>query len=477
MQDENNINRPVNPRRRRRTKEEIFKENYLPFIIAGVTFLLCAVFIISGIARSVAEKEAHEKAVAESIAAAEALKQKQDAEAAQLLAAAKTYAQAYDYDSAIDAIDSFSGDITSYPELLEKRSEYAIEKTQLVLWNDPAQVLNLSFQILIADSNRAYKDKSYGSSYNKNFVTIDEFEKILTALYENNYILVSLSDVYTKTTDSDGNVIYSANNLYLPADKRPLILTQTQVNYYTYMTDGDKDKLPDAKGAGFASKLILDEAGKLTNTMVAADGTTVTGAFDLVPILNAFVESHPTFSYRGAKAVLAVTGYDGVFGYRTNPSAEKTFGTEVYQQEIEGAKTIVQALRDSGYEIGCYTYRNIGYGNNSVNSIKSDLEKWKNEVAPILGDLDILVYAQNSDISSGTGAYSGKPFSTIHSYGFNIFLGFCKSGTSWAYEGGKYVRMGRLMVSGSNMAHKSSWFDGIFPALTILDSNRGSIPK
>ena len=42
------------------------------------------------------------------------------------------------------------------------------------------------------------------------------------------------------------------------------------------------------------------------------------GKYDLVPILDRFVEEHPDFSYRGAKAILALTGYNGVLGYRTD---------------------------------------------------------------------------------------------------------------------------------------------------------------
>ena len=49
------------------------------------------------------------------------------------------------------------------------------------------------------------------------------------------------------------------------------------------------------------------------------DGTVVTGSFDLVPLLEDFIAEHPDFSYKGARAVLAFTGYQGVLGYRTDP--------------------------------------------------------------------------------------------------------------------------------------------------------------
>ncbi len=476
--NEENANRPANPRRRRRTKAEIIKENYLPTIIIGVTIILCAIFIITAIVRAEAARKAHKEEVAASIAAQEELKREQDALATSLLSQAELHAKNYDYQAAIDIIDSFTGDITAYPNLLDKMAEYENLKSKLVLWNDPGQVVNLSFQVLIADSTRAYKDRTYAGAYNRNFVTITEFSKILEELYANNYILVSLDDVYESKTDSNGNAIYAIKDLYLPAGKKPLMITQTQVNYYFYMTDSNGDKIPDAKGAGFASKLIVDENGKLTNTYIDASGNELVGAYDMVPILDAFVESHPDFSYRGAKAVLAVTGFDGVFGYRTYEGAADTFGQAAYEKEVSDAKELVNALKNAGYEIACYTYGNVAYGSSSVNEIKADLKKWQNEVTPILGNVRTLVFARDSDITSRNSPYSGQSYNELRANGFGIFLGFANSdGSTWSYEADQYVRMGRIMVSGSNMAHNSSWFDGIFDPSKVMDTNRGNIPK
>ncbi len=475
---EEQINRPEKPRRRRRTKAEIIKENYLPTIIIGITIILCAVFIITAIVRADKARKDHEAEVAASIAAQEELKKQHDALSVSLLAEAEIYAKDYDYQKAIDTIDSFSGDITAYPTLLDKRAEYENLKSKLVLWNDPGQVVNLSFQILIADSTRAYKDRKYASAYNRNFVTTDEFPRILDQLYANNYMLVSLDDIYEAKTDSSGNTTYTPKDLYLPAGKKPLMITQTQVNYYFYMTDGNGDKIPDANGAGFASKLIIDENGKFTNTYVDASGKELVGAYDMVPLLENFVELHPDFSYRGAKAVLAVTGSDGIFGYRTYSGAASTFGQAAYEADVEGAKNLVTALRNAGYEIACYTYDNIAYGSNSLSSIRNDLSKWKNEVAPILGDVRTFVFAQNSDIGSRKGPYSGESYNELKANGFNIFFGFADGdGNTWSYEGGQYVRLGRIMVSGSNIKHNSTWFDGIFDPAKVLDANRGSIPQ
>ena len=39
---------------------------------------------------------------------------------------------------------------------------------------------------------------------------------------------------------------------------------------------------------------------------------------DVLTILEDFIEAHPDFSYRGARGTIAVTGYNGIFGYRTS---------------------------------------------------------------------------------------------------------------------------------------------------------------
>ena len=47
----NNSNPPVNPRRKKRSKMQIFKETYLPVIIGGVAIILIIIFIIGSITR------------------------------------------------------------------------------------------------------------------------------------------------------------------------------------------------------------------------------------------------------------------------------------------------------------------------------------------------------------------------------------------------------------------------------------------
>ena len=70
----------------------------------------------------------------------------------------------------------------------------------------------------------------------------------------------------------------------LPEGKIPFVLSEDDVSYYHYM-DGD----------GFATKLVIDDNGDIKCEYKKADGTVVTGDYDVVPILDSFIKEHPDF--------------------------------------------------------------------------------------------------------------------------------------------------------------------------------------
>ena len=465
---------PVPPRRqrRKRTKFEIFKEAYLPFVIVALAAILVITFVIGSVSRAV-EKNKLEKeasiAASESIALEEAQLQ---SEATRLLASAKEAADALDYQRAIDLIDTFKGDISKYAELSQKRAEYVQKMSELVIYSDPNKVPHLSFQMLIADPARAFVNEDYGNSYNRNYVTTDEFEKILQQLYDNGYMLVSIYDLVDR---SEGN--FYAGTLRLPVGKKPIVLSQVAANYFTYMTDGDEDGLPDKDGAGFPYCLDLDDSGNFVSKMIDAEGNEVVGNFDFVTILEKFIAEHPDFSYQGARAVLAVTGYDGIFGYRTNPEVRETQGSEYYAQQLSGAQKIVDALKAAGYDLACYSYEHISYGDSAVELINGDLGLWTEQVTPILGDVDILVYPYGDDINSSiSSTYDGDKYNALYDAGFRIFVSMDNYVEASAQVTESYFRQTRRWVTGAKMAYASETFEDLFNPAAVLNNQRGDVP-
>ena len=475
---ERNVQRRPNPRKKWKKKVRRFirkykplARKYAPLAIVSLVLILFLFFVVGSVRRGDQHREEQRR---ESLAAQEAQQQQYilwNQEANDLLVKAEALAAAYDYDAAIAMLDTFSGDMEDFNALVVTRERYVQTKETMVPWNNPSLIPNLSFHMLIAEPYRTFSHSGYGDTWKWNFITTSEFSKILQQLYDNGYVLVDMDDVITSTNTAEG-ITYEVNTLYLPEGKKPIMFTQTQVNYYTYMVDGDGDGLADRKGGGFASKLILDDTGKLTNEMVTKEGTTLRGDYDFVPILEAFIEQHPDFSYRGARAVLAVSGYDGLFGYRTDPETAKKISQDYYEKELAALPAVLDALRAKGYKFGCYTYGNLAYGEIKADKIKEDLAKWQEEVTPLLGEVEYLVYAKNSDISTGTGLYSGEKYEALKEAGFRYYLGFCESNSPWFVRTNEYIRQGRIVVTGNSLERYPKMFEGLFDTITVLDSNR-----
>ena len=465
---------PVRPRERRRNVSPIrrFKNETLPLIITGVTAVLILFFVIGSVGRLISNIRHDNQAALNASEAAMNEEQRQAKEAEDLLAEAARLATGYDYDGAIAKLEGFTGNKSKYPEMEIRLSEYKQQKSLLVAHNDPAAIPNLSFHVLIADPARAVSNRELGGSYNKNFVTTDEFEKILEQLYANGYVLVNMDDFIAETITGE-TVTYSSKPLYLPDGKKPVMITETMVNYFNYMIDSDGDGVPDKNGAGFASRLVVRN-GEIKAEMVNSTGETVVGNYDLVPILEDFIEKHPDFSYQGARATLAITGHEGVFGYRTNKAVLNTKGQAYYDQEIAGAKEVAAALKAAGYKFASFTYENKKYGDMAATAIQEDITKWTSEVLPIIGACDTLVYARESDISS-TGDYTGGKFNVLSGAGFRYFIS--NASTPSCKIGADYVRQLRIMVTGSKMAHAATDYAKYFDAKVVLNDKRGNVPQ
>lgn len=461
----NRNQRPGNPRRRRPTKAQIFKERYLPLIIVALTVVMLLIIIIGSIVRAVQRNNIATEA---SIAAAQE-QARLNQEASDIQARAEAMVVHYDYEGAIELINSFSGNLADYPALSSLLSQYQGAQSQMVAWEDPNSIMNLSFNMLMADPARAFADEEYGSAFRKNYITLTEFSNILEQLYANGYILVSLEDFVTTQFNDDGSMVYTAKTVYLPSGKKPVILTQTNVNYDKYLVDGDGDGHPDAGGCGFASRLFVDTDGSVQCEYIDANGETLYGAYDLIPILDAFVAEHPDFSFKGAKAVIAVSGHEGVFGYRTNADAEMEYGAEAFYQYTSDATYVADTLRANGYELASYTYENTGYGMMNLEEIQADIGLWCSEVLPIITESDTIVFAQNSDLSDGL-IYMGDKHNTLQDAGFRYYIGFCTDGQPWTIIVDDYIRQGRVQVSGSTLSNNPEWFADLFDASTVLDT-------
>lgn len=460
-------------RRRRPSRAQIIKEVYLPPIILCLSVLLVLAMAVGSVSNAVKLKRINDdRKKQESEAAAQAADQAEQ-EYKVLMDQAEKLAIGYDYQGAYDLLKDYHvDDALLQQELDNKKAAYLQTQESMQEWKDVNAIANLSFHVLIHDPQRAFADKEYGGQYNRNFVTTGEFSKILDQLYSGGYVLVDFNSFVSSNTGLDGNKSFFVNPILLPQGKKPIMITETMVNYFAYMVDSNKDGDPDAGGAGFANKLVVTQSGDIKAQYVDASGQTLTGDYDLVPILEEFIKAHPDFSYRGARATLAVTGTEGVFGYRTNTSYISAKGQEFYEMECAQAKVLVDALREKGYTIACYTYNNENYRNLSVAQIKTDIQNWSSQIVPIVGDVDTMVFARESDIDD----YSGNKFSVLYDAGFRFFVG--KAAAPKADINNTFIHQLRLMVTGNAMGWSSSQFTGYFDCNVVVDlASRGNIPN
>lgn len=387
-----------------------------------------------------------------------------------LVARADALAAGYDYDGAITVLREYGDGWNLVEELSAANDRYTSAKSQLVKWENMSSIPMLSFNNLIADTSRAFDGDDRQDTYNLHYATVTEFKSILQALYDKGYVLVRLHDLGSMQLDMSGETLMKQGEIYLPAGKMPVILAQDDTNYYENLIDSDGDHLPDAGGDGFASRIVLDENGEPTCEYVDASGQTLTGDYDLVPILNSFIKEHPDFSYHGARAVLSVTGYQGVFGYRTHPDYETTLGADAYQQEIRSAQQVATALKEQGWELASHSFGNINVGSADLESLSSDLQKWTNQVQPIVGETDIMLYPYG-DIG-GVDEYSGERYDAVYGAGFRYFSNTDNSILSWMQYTDRYIRISRLAVNGFRLVNGKEVFSALFDASAVLDPAR-----
>ena len=233
-----------------------------------------------------------------------------------------------------------------------------------------APVRNIFFHSLILYPELAFSKNDKAADIFKNYmITKTEFMKILRELYKNKFVLIDIKSIYG--VDSTGNVF--SKNPEVPAGKKPLILSLDDLSYYNFM-----------KGRGFASKLVLDKDGNVATQVITPEGKTlITRDGDAVPIIDDFVKTHPDFSVNGAKGVIALTGYQGILGYRMINSGQ-----------ADDAKNIVEKLKATGWRFASHSYshdKSFGTGKISLDDLKIDTQKWNKEIEPLVGGTDIYV--------------------------------------------------------------------------------------
>ena len=380
---------------------------------------------------------------------------------------AKHYAQQYDYDKAIELLKS-SPSYETNTKFRKVAKKYKEKKDSCVSW-PLDQVTHVFYHTLIKDTSKAFDGDYKSGDYDQVMTTIDEFNQITQSMYDKGYVMVSIYDM--ATADENGNM--NMGEILLPPGKVPFVLSQDDVCYYHYM-DGD----------GFASKLVVDEEGKVRNEYVEDDGSISTGDYDMVPLIDRFVEEHPDFSYRGAKGIVALTGYNGILGYRTDSSyetrpddldADKVKWLDEHPDfdlntERENAARVAQAMKDEGWLFASHTWGHQNVSQVSLERLQADTQKFKENVDPLIGGTDIIIFAFGADLT-GAEDYSGEKFEYLKSQGYNYYCNV-DSSQYFVQIRSNYFRQGRRNLDGYRMYYNPELLTDLFDAQSVFDSSR-----
>lgn len=470
------IERLRRERRRKRRRQAMIMR---AIVLGGLILILVgAIVLISFQVKRSKQKKAEEKARQEKLIQEEEERNRQRKEA---IAEADIMAMGYDYDGAIELLRSLEN-YDQDADIIAKIADYEATKSTMVAVNMD-EVTHIFYHSLVVDPERGFAgNDSAAAGFKQWMTTVDEFNKITQAMYDNGYVLVDLHDLVNQTTDEDGTVHFTTNQIMLPEGKKPFVLSLDDLSYYH-----------SYDGRGTASKMILDENGKPTCEYIQADGTTVVGAYDCVPLLDQFLEEHPDGAYHGARGTIALTGYNGILGYRTDIAYKTGENLTADQQawldnhpnfdwdkECAEAKKVAEGMIADGWKFASHTWGHIRVGDASLESIKTDTEKWMNYVAPLIGGTDTIIFAHGQDLADWHDySADNEKFAYLKSQGFNFFCNV-DSSQYFLQIRDNYVRQGRRNLDGfrlwNDVHGEKNRTNDLFDASQILDPARTDMP-
>ncbi|MBE5746092.1 MAG: hypothetical protein E7359_02260 [Clostridiales bacterium] len=306
---------------------------------------------------------------------------------------AREYANNSEYKNAVEYLENKSNlfkDKSTINSLITHYSKFFV-KDGLVYCEIPPKIITLNK--LIAYPLNAFNENINSENYDKNYITNNEFKNLLQELYLNDYMLINISDIYEYENEK-----IIKKDLYLPSNKKPLILLFNNINYY-------QEENP------FIDKFIIDSKNKIACfNSKQTEKEQISYNTDFIPILEEFISNNKNFSFNNAKALISINKSGNVLGYdisKNNPN---------YSLEIQSLKKIVSHLKELGYQFSYVSFID-DLNNNEV--IETEFSFIQQELFPIFSNLKIFV----SNFSNKLCNYYYK----LNEIGFNIFIDFTEN--------------------------------------------------
>lgn len=290
------------------------------------------------------------------------------------------------------------------------------------------------------------KDKNGLMRYDSDCINVQEFKNLLEELYKNGYSLIDINETYYEDTDGKMKLVESVQ---VPKGRKPLIFSVDDVVY-------DVKK----RGNGMVDFLTVNKENQIVSGTYQKDGSVVySDDNEFVPILEKFIEKHPDFSSKGARMTLCMTGFTGVFGYRTDADYEGD-----RDAEIAKAKKVTKRLKELGYSFASHSYGHYDVTKHTVTSLKKDLQRFQDEVIPIIGETKIFVYPYGKLVKPEEEKYE-----LLLDYGYRVFCSVSNFFYQRDYEEGHSIYMTRVSIDGYSLRNYKTVLAPVVDVDNVID--------
>ena len=261
-------------------------------------------------------------------------------------------------------------------------------------------VLNIFFHALVARPETAFTS-SRKEHFLEWYVTADEYKKILYELYKKDYVLIDIKELY-EVINSSGHKRVNYKKPYIPRGKKPMVLSIDDLSYYE-----------SVRRLASIHKLVIDDNNRIAGWTANRSGGELSYDLDAVTYLEEFIGMYPDFSVRGAKGIIALTGFEGVLGYRTHE-----LNAPGYQEEKENAIKVVNRLKEMNWHFASHSYGHPNLPEITLARLENDTNRWDREVRPVLGDTDLYIYPYGAGVEHIEAKHK-----ILRDRNFNVFFG------------------------------------------------------
>ena len=313
------------------------------------------------------------------------------------------------------------------------------------------EVSGLSVRHLFTHCLIAYPELASNAAFT-DCLTASEWKKVLQSLYDNNFVLVDFNYIYETYEENGVEKARMKSKLTVPKGKKPLVISIDDVVYD-----------PKKTNQGMVDKLVIRDNELWTYTLFKDGREEYSQDNEIFVILEDFVKKHPDFSYNGAKVTLALTGFAGILGYRTDSSFAEQ-GIDVAKERKE-CQVVVDWLKKNGYAFASHSYAHGWMSKFSEEKTIRDCKKWQEEVASLVGDTNIFVYPYGD-----WSKYDTANHKALLDAGFKIFNGTATK--NYLIDGfpGKGASVGNVFMDRFNVTGQALEF-------ATEQSSDGSYPK